>query len=80
MLKQLNITIPFLEAITQMPIYAKFLKEILSNKRKLDDDSTIKLTEECIAIIQNKMPPKLKYPWSFSIPCVIGKFGIDKAL
>lgn len=26
------------------------------------------------------MPPKLKDPGSFSIPCVIGKFVIDKAL
>ncbi|XP_050918632.1 uncharacterized protein LOC127136071 [Lathyrus oleraceus] len=68
------------EVITQMRTYAKFLKEILSNKRKLDDDSTIELTEECNAIIQNKMPQKLKDPWSFSIPCVIGKFVIDKAL
>ena len=35
LLKQLNVTIPFTEAITQMPSYAKFLKEILSNKKKL---------------------------------------------
>lgn len=26
------------------------------------------------------MPPKLKDPESFSIPCVIGKYVIDKAL
>ena len=26
------------------------------------------------------MPPKLKDPGSFSIPCVIGKFVINKAL
>lgn len=63
-----------------MATYAKFLKEILSYKRKLDDDSIIELTEECNAIIQNKMPPKLKDPVSFSIPCVIGKFVIDKEL
>ena len=31
--KQLDITIPFLEAVTQMPKYAKFLKDIMSNKR-----------------------------------------------
>ncbi|KAI5406629.1 hypothetical protein KIW84_053100 [Lathyrus oleraceus] len=54
LLKQLNVTIPFTEAITQMPSYAN-------------------------AIIQN-MPPKLKDPGSFSIPCHIGKFVIDKAL
>lgn len=32
--KQLDITIPFPEAVTQMPRYAKCLKDILSNKRK----------------------------------------------
>ncbi|XP_058785071.1 uncharacterized protein LOC131659980 [Vicia villosa] len=80
LLKQLNITIPFTEAITQMPLYAKFLKEILSNKKKLKDNETVTLTAECSAIIQNKMPPKLKDPGSFSIPCNIGKIVIDKAL
>ncbi|XP_050890027.1 uncharacterized protein LOC127095366, partial [Lathyrus oleraceus] len=65
LLKQLNITIPFTEVITQMPSY---------------DNETVTLTAECSAIIQNNMPPKLKDPSSFSIPCVIGKFVIDKAL
>ena len=51
LLKQLNITIPFTEAITQMPSYAKFLKEILSNKKKIEDDETVTLTAECSAII-----------------------------
>ena len=63
-----------------MPSYAKYLKEILTNKRKIDDDGTVALTEECSAIIQNKMPPKLKDPGSFSIPCVVGNHIIDKAL
>ncbi|XP_050894510.1 uncharacterized protein LOC127101202 [Lathyrus oleraceus] len=57
----------------------EFMKQ-LANKSKLNVDSTVKLTEECSVIIQNKMPPKLKDPGSFSIPCVIGKFVIDKAL
>ncbi|XP_058774549.1 uncharacterized protein LOC131648836 [Vicia villosa] len=63
-----------------MPSYANFLKEILSNKKKLEDNETVMLTAECSAIIQNNMPPKLKDPGSFSIPCVIGKTIIDKAL
>ncbi|XP_050919008.1 uncharacterized protein LOC127136504 [Lathyrus oleraceus] len=63
-----------------MPSYAKFLKEILSNKKKLEDDETVILTVECNAIIQNSIPHKLKDPGSFSIPCVIGTFIIDKAL
>ena len=61
-----------------MPSYAKFLKEILSNKKKLEDNEIVLLTAECSAIIQNNMPPKLKDPGSFSIPYLIGKFVIDK--
>ncbi|XP_020263244.1 uncharacterized protein LOC109839226 [Asparagus officinalis] len=79
-LKKLHINIPFTEAISQMPSYAKFLKEILSNKRKLEEYETVALTEECSAIIQNKLPPKLKDPGSFSIPCVIGNVSINRAL
>ncbi|XP_050891269.1 uncharacterized protein LOC127096766 [Lathyrus oleraceus] len=63
-----------------MSSYAKFLKEILTNKNNLDEDGTMTLIEECIAIIQNKIPSKLKDPRSFSIPYVIGKYIIDKAL
>ena len=55
-----------------MPSYAKFMKEILSQKRKIRDDETVLLTEECSYILQNKLPPKLKDLGSFTIPCVIG--------
>ncbi|GKV35161.1 hypothetical protein SLEP1_g43465 [Rubroshorea leprosula] len=40
----------------------------------------VKLNEECSAILQNKLPPKLKDPGSFSIPCIIGNVNFDKAL
>ncbi|XP_012575296.1 uncharacterized protein [Cicer arietinum] len=63
-----------------MASYAKFFKEILSNKRKLDDNETIALTEKYSAIIQNKLPSKLKDPGSFSIPCVIGDMSFERAL
>jgi len=65
----LHINIPFAEAPAQMPKYAKFIKEILRNKRKLNDHETIMLNEECSAILLNKLPPKLKDPESFTIPC-----------
>ncbi|KAL0278073.1 UNVERIFIED_CONTAM: Retrovirus-related Pol polyprotein from transposon.6, partial [Sesamum radiatum] len=63
-----------------MPSYVKFLKEAISNKRKWEDGETVKLNEECSAILQNKLPPKLKDPGSFSIPCTIGGSNFDKAL
>jgi len=40
----------------------------------------VSLTEECGAIIQNKLPPKLKDPGSFSIPCAIGDVLTNRAL
>lgn len=49
--KKLHINIPFAEALSQMSSYAKFMKEILSNKRKLEEHETVMLTEECSAIL-----------------------------
>ena len=37
LLKKLHINLPFIEALSQMPNVIKFLKELLANKRKLDD-------------------------------------------
>ncbi|KAG8485643.1 hypothetical protein CXB51_018866 [Gossypium anomalum] len=78
--KQLHINLPFVEAISQMPTYAKFLKELLTNKRKFEELSTVELNEECSAILQNKLPTKLKDLRSFTIPCLIGSLNIKKAL
>ncbi|CAH9097948.1 unnamed protein product [Cuscuta europaea] len=77
---KLSINIPFAEAIAEIPSYAKFLKGILSNKKKLAEFATIALTEECSAILQNKLPPKLKDPGSFTVPCSIGKIGEVRSL
>ncbi|XP_024963991.1 uncharacterized protein LOC112504285 [Cynara cardunculus var. scolymus] len=43
--KLLHINIPLVEAIEQMPSYAKFLKDILSKKKKLNEFETVALTK-----------------------------------
>ncbi|KAL0439143.1 UNVERIFIED_CONTAM: hypothetical protein Slati_2397300 [Sesamum latifolium] len=63
-----------------MPSSAKFLKEVLSIKRKWEGGEMVELNVECSAILQNKLPPKLKDPGSFSIPCTIGNIDFDKVL
>ncbi|XP_048227265.1 uncharacterized protein LOC125369292 [Ricinus communis] len=78
--KQLHINLSFVEAISQMPKYVKFLKEILSNKRRLEDLGLVTLKEECSAILQNKLPVKRCDPGSFIVPCVIGELPISGAL
>ena len=78
--KKIEINIPLAEVINQMPLYAKFLKEILSKKRKLAEEGIVNLTATCSAIIQKKLPAKMKDPGSFTIPCSIGKYEFKKAL
>ncbi|GKV48968.1 hypothetical protein SLEP1_g55742 [Rubroshorea leprosula] len=55
--KKLHINIPFADALAQMPSYAKFLKEILSNKRKLEEYETVKLTEEFLDMEEDHEVP-----------------------
>ncbi|GKE96104.1 reverse transcriptase domain-containing protein [Tanacetum coccineum] len=79
-LQQLSINILFLEALEQMPKYAKFMKDLLARKGKTEEKSKITLNERCSAVLLNKIPIKEKDPGSFTILCIIEKMGIDKAL
>ena len=78
--KKIEINIPFIEEINQMSNYAKFLKEILSKKRKIAEEGIVNLTSTCSAVIQQKLPEKMKDPGSFTIPCSIWKYEFKKAL
>ena len=78
MLKKIQVNIPFMEAIAQIPKYAKFLKELISNKKKLEEMETVTLTKECSALISNKLPRKLRHPGSLTIPCEIGNMQFQK--
>ncbi|XP_022851831.1 uncharacterized protein LOC111373523 [Olea europaea var. sylvestris] len=78
--KKIHINIPFVETLAQMPNYAKFLKEVISKKRKLEEFETVKLIEECSAILQKKLPHKSKDLGSFNIRCNFGGITFDRAL
>ncbi|XP_025616818.1 uncharacterized protein [Arachis hypogaea] len=52
----------------------------MTKKRSWRNNETVVLTEECSAIIQHKLPQKLKDPGSFQIPCIIGEIKVEKAL
>nr|XP_009626869.1 uncharacterized protein LOC104117514 [Nicotiana tomentosiformis] len=76
MLKKLYVNIPFIEVLTQILAYVKFLKEILSSKRKLEKTTVVKLNAHCNAILQNKISQKCGNPGSFTIPCSLGSENI----
>ncbi|XP_074318430.1 uncharacterized protein LOC141655240 [Silene latifolia] len=79
MMKGINISMPFIDAIKEIPTYGKFLKELISNKNAMQP-STVNLSKECSAILMNEVPQKLEDPGSFSIPCTIGTVHIERAL
>ena len=80
MFMKLKINIPFADALAQMLNYVKFMKEIMSNKKKLKAYETVNLIENCNAIIQWKLLEKLKDPGCFTIPCIIREHTFSKAL
>ncbi|GJS88152.1 reverse transcriptase domain-containing protein [Tanacetum coccineum] len=73
MIRVIRTIIPFVDVLTGMPNYGKFLKEHVSNKHKLEQISSTFLSDESSAMIQNKVPPKLGDPESFLIPCTFSK-------
>ncbi|XP_057720028.1 uncharacterized protein LOC130934480 [Arachis stenosperma] len=63
-----------------MPLYVKFMKELLSKKRTLKGDEIMVLTKECSAIIQSNLSRKMPDTGSFQIPCTIRSITFEKAL
>ena len=78
--KKIEINLPFVEALIQMPNYAKFLKDIMSKKRKFVEEGVMNLTTTCNAVIQRSLPEKMQNLGSFTIPYTIGNFEFKKAL
>ena len=78
--KQVRINIPLLDAIKQVPSYAKFLKDLCIVKRKLNVKKKAFLAEQVSAILQNNNALKYKDPGCPTISCFIGEHKIERAL
>ncbi|GJT22357.1 hypothetical protein Tco_0892294 [Tanacetum coccineum] len=79
-IRAVQINIPLVDVLAGMPNYGKFLKELVSNKHKLESISSAFLSGKSSAIIQNNVPPKLGDPESFLIPCTFSKAFTCNAL
>ncbi|XP_075084858.1 uncharacterized protein LOC142168097 [Nicotiana tabacum] len=76
MLSQIQLNLPLVDVLREIPKYAKYIKDIVANKRQFTEFETVELTEECTSRIQRKLPQKLKDPGSFTIPVRIANFII----
>ncbi|GJW03587.1 reverse transcriptase domain-containing protein [Tanacetum coccineum] len=75
-----RINVPLVDVLAGMPNYGKFLKDLISNKHKIEQISTAFLSDESSTMIQNKVPPKFRDPRSFLIPCNFNKAFSSNAL
>ncbi|XP_057953051.1 uncharacterized protein LOC131147575 [Malania oleifera] len=78
--QQVKVNIPLLDAIKQVPAYAKFLKDLCTVKRKHNVHSKVLLAEQVSSILNATTPPKYKDPRSPTISIVIGEFKLERAL
>ncbi|TQE11390.1 hypothetical protein C1H46_002953 [Malus baccata] len=79
-LSKVQINLPLIDAIKNIPSYAKFLKDVCTKKKKLVDFEKVILTKQCSAVLLHKLPPKKQDPGSFTISCTIGNSHFKGAL
>ncbi|XP_050916647.1 uncharacterized protein LOC127131782 [Lathyrus oleraceus] len=63
-----------------MPNYSKFIKDVLTKRKRVSEFATVALTQECSQLVQGILPQKLKGPGSFTILCTIGESLCGRAL
>nr|XP_027066470.1 uncharacterized protein LOC113692278 [Coffea arabica] len=78
--RKIEINIPLLEAIRQLPKYARFLKELCTNRKKLNFQDKVRVGENVSAVLQKKLPQKCKDQSMFTIPCIIGQKRIERGM
>lgn len=80
MLTKIQANILLCEALKQMLVYAKFMKEHVLGKCKLMYYENITMEKEWSVIIERKLPPKLIDLGRFTNPCSIFSLTIDHTL
>jgi len=79
MLKQLSINVRLLEALEQVPRYAKFMKDLATKKRVVSFANEEKL-QHCSVIATWPLVQKEEDRGAFTIPCTIGILHFAKVL
>ena len=76
---KVEITIPLIDAIKHVPKYAKFLKDLCTNKRGIGHEH-INWKKNVSTILGHKVPQKCKDLGTFAISCIIGDAQIDNCM
>jgi len=69
-----------LDAIQQVPAYAKFLKDMCTNKRKTNVPKKVFIATNTSELLPGPISVKYKDPGCPTIACTIGQIEISRAL
>ncbi|XP_065867395.1 uncharacterized protein [Euphorbia lathyris] len=78
--RKVEVNIPLIDIVKQVPRYAKFLKDLCINKTKRVGYEKITMGANVSAVLQRKMPQKSKDGGMFDVPCQIGNTSIKWAM
>ena len=77
--RKVEVNIHMLDAIKQIPTYAKFLKELCTHKRRLKGNEKINMGRNVSTLISKsipQIPEKCKDLGTFFVPCIIGTINV----
>ncbi|XP_019251139.1 PREDICTED: uncharacterized protein LOC109230062 [Nicotiana attenuata] len=74
------VNIPLIDALREMPRYAKMMKDLMSRKIDSQDLAIVTLTQTCSAVVTRPITEKLSDPGSFTIPCAIGSYDLGESI
>jgi hypothetical protein len=78
--KKIDNNMPFFEALEQMPMYKIFMKEVITEKRPIED-GLVAFNEKRSEISPGRrIPSKQKDPGEVTIPCTIKDISFKKVL
>ncbi|KAM1274938.1 hypothetical protein ACFX2I_024731 [Malus domestica] len=60
--RKMQVNIPLLDVIKQIPKYAKFLKKLCTTRKWIREKEVVHVSENVSAMLQRKLPPKCKDP------------------
>ncbi|CAN6725533.1 unnamed protein product [Malus baccata var. baccata] len=78
--RKVQVNFPLLDAIKQVPKYAKFLNVLCTTRKRASNKEVVRVSKNVSAVLQRKLPPKCKDLGSFTIPCVIGNTRFESAM
>ncbi|KAM1024675.1 hypothetical protein ACFX2C_037930 [Malus domestica] len=78
--RKVQVNIHLLDAIKQVPRYAKILKELCTTRKRISTKEVVKVSENVSAVLQRKLPPKYFYVLEMedlshapSLPILLGR-------